>query len=246
LLVQQQRGHNLNTNRFQDMVVLVTGGNSGIGRATALAFAAEGARVIVAARRENLGAEVVGTIKDRGGEAVFVKTDVTSPSDIENLFKVISERYGGLDCAFNNAGRGARAQRLINITMDDWNAVMSTNLRSVWLCMKYEIPMMVKQGGGTIVNCSSMAGIHHEEGMSLVSASKNGVLGLTRAAEPTWNSSMSLGSRLLRFRMCGISGTISSLWVMALKTPLRPARPNGVRTPSIITASLIVSAPPWC
>jgi NAD(P)-dependent dehydrogenase (short-subunit alcohol dehydrogenase family) len=182
LLVQQQRGHNLNTKRFQDMVALVTGGNSGIGRATALAFAAEGARVIIAARRENLGAEVVETIKDKGGEAVFVKTDVTSPSDIENLFKVISEGYRRLDCAFNNAGRGARAQRLINIAMDEWNAVMSTNLRSVWLCMKYEIPMMVKQGGGTIVNCSSMAGIHYEEGMSLVSASKNGVLGLTRAA----------------------------------------------------------------
>jgi NAD(P)-dependent dehydrogenase (short-subunit alcohol dehydrogenase family) len=164
------------------MVALVTGGNSGIGRATALAFAAEGATVVIAARRENLGAEVVAAIKAKGGEAFFIKTDVTSPTDIENLFKVITERYGKLDCAFNNAGRGASSRRLIDITIDEWNAVMNTNLRSVWLCMKYEIPIMVKQGGGTIVNCSAIAGIRCDEGMSLFSASKHGVLGATKAA----------------------------------------------------------------
>jgi NAD(P)-dependent dehydrogenase (short-subunit alcohol dehydrogenase family) len=172
----------LNTKRFQDMVALVTGGNSGIGRATALAFAAEGAKVIIAARREKLGAEVVAAIQDKGGEAVFIKTDVTVPDDIENLFKTITGRYGRLDCAFNNAGTGAPVRRLANTTMDEWNTVMNTNLRSVWLCMKYEIPIMVKQRGGTIVNCSSMAGIRCDDGMSLYSASKHAVLGLTKAA----------------------------------------------------------------
>jgi NAD(P)-dependent dehydrogenase (short-subunit alcohol dehydrogenase family) len=161
---------------------LVTGGNSGIGRATALAFAAEGARVVIAARRENLGAEVVEAIKNKGGEAVFIKTDVTLPDDIENLFKAISAKYGRLDCAYNNAGMGIPARRLAKTTMDEWNAIMNTNLRSVWLCMKYEIPVMVKQGGGTIVNCSSVAGLRSEEGMSLYAASKHAVLGLTRAA----------------------------------------------------------------
>jgi NAD(P)-dependent dehydrogenase (short-subunit alcohol dehydrogenase family) len=172
----------LNTKRFQDKVVLVTGGNSGIGRATATAFAAEGAQVVIAARRENLGAEVVKEIKDKGGEAVFIKTDVTLPEDIENLFKAITAKYGRLDCAYNNAGMGIPARRLARTTMDDWDIVMNTNLRGVWLCMKYEIPIMAKQGGGTIVNCSSIAGIRSEDGMSLYAASKHAVLGLTRAA----------------------------------------------------------------
>lgn len=172
----------MNTKRFQDMVALVTGGNSGIGRAAALAFAREGAKVVIAARREKLGVEVVKEIEDNGGEAIFIKTDVALPGDIENLFKAIAERYGRLDCAFNNAGVGASVRRLANTTMDEWNTIMDTNLRSVWLCLKYEIPMMVKQGGGAVVNCSSMAGIRSEEGMSLYAASKHAVLGLTKAA----------------------------------------------------------------
>lgn len=172
----------MNTKRFQDKVVLVTGGNSGIGRATALAFAREGATCIIAARREHLGSEVVAEIKAGGGNALFVKTDVMIAADIENLFKVIVEKFGRLDCAFNNAGTDAPLKRMANTTMDEWNTVMNTNLKGVWLCMKYELPIMARQGGGAIVNCSSIAGIRGDEGISIYSASKHGVLGLTKAA----------------------------------------------------------------
>lgn len=172
----------MNARRFEDKVVVVTGGNSGIGRTTAIAFAREGAEVVIAARRENLGNEVVAEIKAAGGEAIFVKTDVTAPSDVENLFKLIMERYGRLDCAYNNAGTGQGVKRLANVDMDDWNRVMNTNLKGVWLCMKYELPIMAAQRSGVIVNCSSVAGVRGDEGVSIYAASKHGVLGLTKAA----------------------------------------------------------------
>jgi len=173
----------LKANRFQDKVVLVTGGNSGIGRATALAFAREGAKVIIAARREDQGNAVVQEIKNNKGQAEFVRTDVTKPQDIENLFKIIVDQYGRLDCAFNNAGVSSAAlKRTVNTTMEEWDWMMNTNLKGVWLCMKQEIPLMLKQGGGAIVNNSSVAGICTEIGMSIYAASKHGVLGLTRSA----------------------------------------------------------------
>jgi NAD(P)-dependent dehydrogenase (short-subunit alcohol dehydrogenase family) len=173
----------LKTNRFQDKVILVTGGNSGIGRASALAFAREGAKVIIAARREDLGNSVVQEIKDKKGQAQFVRTDVTKPRDIENLFKIILDQYGRLDCAFNNAGvSSATMKRTANTTMEDWDWMMNTNLKGVWLSMKQEIPLMLKQGGGAIVNNSSIAGICTEMGLSIYAASKHGVLGLTKAA----------------------------------------------------------------
>ncbi|MBN1664144.1 MAG: SDR family oxidoreductase [Deltaproteobacteria bacterium] len=172
----------MNTKRFQDKVVLVTGGNSGIGRATAIAFAKEGAKVVIAARRETLGKEVVNEIENTGGEAVFIKTDVTVPGDIENLLKLIVEKFGRLDCAFNNAGTDIPIKRTANATLDDFNTVINTNLKGVWLCMKYELPIMAQQRSGVIVNCSSVAGVRGDEGVSLYSASKHGVLGLTKAA----------------------------------------------------------------
>lgn len=172
----------MNTKRFQDKVVLVTGGNSGIGRATASAFAREGARVVIAARREDLGSTVVNEIREKGGEAVFVKTDVMVPDDIEKLFEAISGRFGRLDCAFNNAGIGSHVKRLVNSTMDEWDPMMKTNLKGVWLCMKYEIPLMIKSGGGAIVNNASVAGLRGEDGISIYAASKHGVLGLTKGA----------------------------------------------------------------
>lgn len=172
----------MNTRRFEDKVVLVTGGTSGIGRAAALAFGREGAKVVIAARREQLGAEVVDEIKSSGGEAAFIKTDVTIPEDIEALFARIVELYGGLNYAFNNAGTGVAIKRTANTEMDEWNLVMNTNTRGVWLCMKHEIPLLIKQGGGAIVNTSSILGIRTNDGMSLYSASKHAILGLTKAA----------------------------------------------------------------
>jgi NAD(P)-dependent dehydrogenase (short-subunit alcohol dehydrogenase family) len=168
--------------RFEGKVVLVTGGNSGIGRATALAFAKEGAKVVIAARRENLGQEVLQEITKNGGEALFIKTDVSIQVDIENLIKKIIDQYGRLDLAFNNAGVGGPMTRLARQTLETWDMVINTNLKGVWLCLKYEIEQMLKQGGGAIVNTASTAGISGSPGAAIYSASKHGVLGLTKSA----------------------------------------------------------------
>ena len=172
----------MRTDRFQNKVVLVTGGNSGIGFAAAKAFAGEGANVIIAARREDAGLRAVDEILSGKGRARFIRTDVTQRQDIENLFKIIREEYGRLDCAFNNAGVSSSSlRRFVKTSMDDWNWMMNTNLKGVWLCMKHEIPFMLKEGGA-IVNNSSIAGICTEVGLSVYAASKHAVLGLTRAA----------------------------------------------------------------
>jgi NAD(P)-dependent dehydrogenase (short-subunit alcohol dehydrogenase family) len=168
--------------RFEGKVALVTGGNSGIGKAAALAFAKEGAKVVIAARRENLGQSVVREIEKEAGEALFIKTDVTSPTDVENLFKGVIDRFGQLDYAFNNAGVGGPMNRLAKQTMETWELIINTNLRGVWLCLKQEIQQMLKQGGGAIVNTASTAGISGSPGSAIYSASKHGVLGLTKSA----------------------------------------------------------------
>ena len=173
----------MNINRFQGKVALVTGGNSGIGRAASIGFGREGARVVIAARRENLGLQVADEITKSGGEAVFVRTDVTRPEEIAALFKSIMDKYGRLDCAVNNAGVSSPSlRRFINTTMEDWDWTMNTNLKGVWLCMQHEIRQMLAQGGGAIVNTASMAGIATEIGMAIYCASKHGVMGLTKAA----------------------------------------------------------------
>ncbi|MFO7569685.1 MAG: glucose 1-dehydrogenase [Smithellaceae bacterium] len=173
----------MKANRFQDKVVLVTGGNSGIGRAAALQFAREGAQVVIAARRDEQGNAVVQEIQNEKGRARFIQTDVTRIQDIENLFQEIDDAYGRLDCAFNNAGVSSPSmRRIVNTTAKEWDWMMNTNLKGVWRCMKYEIPRMLKQGCGAIVNNSSLAGFCSEVGLSIYAASKHAVLGLTRAA----------------------------------------------------------------
>jgi len=172
----------VNAQRFENKVVLVTGGTSGIGRATAVAFAREGAKVIIAARREELGHKLVEEMKQYNEGHMFVRTDVRIPEDIDKLFSVIKEKYGQLDCAYNNAGVGVPLRRTAKTTLHEWYEIMNTNVRGVWLCMKNEIPIMLKQGGGAIVNCSSILGLRGDDGMSLYVASKHAVLGLTRAA----------------------------------------------------------------
>jgi len=172
----------LNTKRFQDKVALVTGGNSGIGRAAACAFGREGAKVVIAARREKEGAEVVNEIKSKGGEALFVKTDLMVGGEIDRLFATIGGKYGRLNYAFNNAGVWPTMKRAANYTLEEFDAIMNINVKAVWRCMKHEIPMMTQAGGGAIVNCSSVAGWTGQEGTSLYTASKHAVIGLTRAA----------------------------------------------------------------
>jgi len=139
-------------------VALITGGSSGIGKATALAFAQEGAKVVLASRTTETGQAVAKAITDAGGEAVWIKTDVTQGADVETLIKQTREVFGRLDFAFNNAGSGGQGGRLPEIREEDWDKTITGYLKSVWLCMKYEIPEMLKAGGGVIVNNSSVDG----------------------------------------------------------------------------------------
>ena len=170
--------------RFQDKVVMVTGATSGIGKVAALAFARESARVVVVGRRLEEGEQTVQQIKDEGGDALFIQADVSKSIDVMSMVDKTIQNYGRLDCAFNNAGIGGNVMLpTADHTEENWDAVMSINLKGVWLCMKYQIPEMLKQGRGAIVNNSSIYGL----GASTVghvpyAVSKHGVIGLTKTA----------------------------------------------------------------
>ncbi len=164
---------------LEGSVAIITGGNSGIGRATALRFAEEGARLVIAARRETQGQEVLEEIKRAGGEAIFVRTDVSRPADVEAMVARTVEAYGRIDCAFNNAGVALGHGLVHETTVEDWDRTVDVNLKGVWLCMKYEIAQMVTQSGGAIVNNSSTAGLVGYEESAIYTASKYGVTGLT-------------------------------------------------------------------
>ena len=169
--------------RVEGKVALVTGGASGIGRATALSFAREGAKLVIADRHEEGGHQTVHMITENGGEAIFVQTDVTQATAVEALISKAVETYGRLDCAHNNAGVTQRAYpSTAEYPEDDWHRVLAVNLTGVWLCMKYEIPQMLQQGGGVIVNTASVAGLVGLAGRSAYVASKHGVVGITRTA----------------------------------------------------------------
>ncbi len=163
-------------------VALVTGGSSGIGRAAALAFAREGARVVVADIVEEGGRETLDMIHKASGEAIFVRVDVTRAEEVESMVKKIVETYGRLDCAFNNAGIGGEIAAIENSREETWDRVLAINLKSVWLCMKYEVQQMLSQGGGSIVNTASVAGLVGFPAQAAYVASKHGVIGLTKSA----------------------------------------------------------------
>jgi NAD(P)-dependent dehydrogenase (short-subunit alcohol dehydrogenase family) len=163
-------------------VLLVTGASSGIGRATALAGAREGARIVVADLAAEAGAETVDMIVRRGGEATFVRTDVTQAIEVEALLQAAVAAYGRIDCAHNNAGIEGELATTADYAEADWDRVMAVNLKGVWLCMKYEIPHMLRQGGGSIVNTASLAGLVGARRMPAYVASKHGVAGLTKTA----------------------------------------------------------------
>jgi NAD(P)-dependent dehydrogenase (short-subunit alcohol dehydrogenase family) len=169
------------TRLLEGKVALVTGGASGIGRATALVFAREGAKVVVADLVAEGGEDTVRLIKETGADAVFVRCDVSKAVDCEGMVKKAVDTYGRLDCAFNNAGIGV-IKSTIDCTEEDWDRIISVNLKGVWLCMKYEIIQMLKQGSGTIVNNSSVFGLIGTQGYSAYTASKHGVVGLTKVA----------------------------------------------------------------
>ena len=169
-------------NRLQDKVVIVTGGNAGIGRAAAQLFAREGASVAVAARREEEGRAVADQIVHEGGRAIFVRTDVAVADDHRNVIDATVKAFGRLDLAFNNAGTEQFGQSIVELAEDEWDRVLMVNLKGVFLGLKYQIPAMLASGGGAIVNTSSVGGLVATPGLSAYQASKHGVIGLTKVA----------------------------------------------------------------
>jgi NAD(P)-dependent dehydrogenase (short-subunit alcohol dehydrogenase family) len=170
------------TGRLEKKVALVTGAGSGIGRASAIAFAKEGARVVVADCSVGSVEETKSMIKENGGEAISVIADVSKSSEVQAMVNKAIEAYGRLDCAYNNAGVAAPPKVTPETSEEDWNRIISINLTGVWLCMKYEIPEMLKQKKGAIVNASSMLGLIGLAKRSAYAASKHGVVGLTKVA----------------------------------------------------------------
>jgi len=163
-------------------VVIVTGGASGIGRASCMAFAKEGAKVVVADVVVDAGEKTVAMIREVGSDAVFVRTDVSQASETEALIKKAVDTYGRLDCAHNNAGIAGPTVRTADCTEQDWASVIRTNLTGIWLCMKYEIAQMLKHRSGVIVNTASTAGLRGARLASAYAASSHGVVGLTKSA----------------------------------------------------------------
>lgn len=169
------------TGQLDGKVAVVTGASSGIGQATAIAFARVGAKVVAASRRIAEGEETVRRIQEAGGSAIFVKADVSKAAEVEALVNKTVDTYGRLDCAFNNAGIAAISP-LTDMSEEDWDRVLDVNLKGTWLSLKYEIPAMLKQGGGAIVNVASVGGVVGFAGYTTYCASKGGVIALTRAA----------------------------------------------------------------
>lgn len=177
---------------FTDKVVIVTGGATGIGRATSLLFARHGARVVIGDLNSE-GAKVAESIKSDGGEALFVKTDVREAEQVENLVATAVKTYGALHCAFNNAGILPATAPLAQLEEASFDEVIAVDLKGAFLCMKFEILHMLKSGGGVIVNNASIAGMIADPGISPYVAAKHAVIGLSKAA--------ALGSASQRIRI---------------------------------------------
>ena len=170
------------TDQLEGKVAIVTGGNSGIGLATAKKFAQLEAKVVIAARRIEEGEEAAKNIRDDGGDAIFIQTDVTKSDQVEAMVHKTVNTYGRLDFAFNNAGIARGSGRVHELEEEDWDWTVDVFLKGTWLCMKYEIIQMLKRGSGAIVNDSSMAGLVGYPRGTAYSPAKHGVVGLTKTA----------------------------------------------------------------
>lgn len=209
---------------MNNKVALVTGAASGIGRATALAFAREGARVVVSDMDVEGGNETVEQIVALNGDAIFVRTDVSVSAEVQHLMQQTIARYGRLDYACNNAGIGGEAALTADYSEESWDKVISINLTGVWLCMKYEIKEMLKQGGGAIVNMASILGWVGFQTAPAYVASKHALLGLTK------NAAIEYGTQNIRvnavcpafIRTPLIEKTMSEEVIAQVLTPLHP------------------------
>lgn len=211
-------------NLMKNKVALVTGAASGIGRATALAFAREGARVVVSDMDVEGGNETVEQIVALNGDATFVRTDISVSAEVQHLVQQTIDRYGRLDYACNNAGIGGEAALTADYSEEGWDKVISINLTGVWLCMKYEIKEMLKQGGGSIVNMASILGWVGFQTAPAYVASKHALLGLTK------NAAIEYGTQNIRvnavcpafIRTPLIEKTMSEEVIAQVLTPLHP------------------------
>jgi len=170
------------TQQFSGKVALVTGGASGLGRASAIALAQEGAKVAVSDVSVSEGETTARMISAAGGQAIFVRADVTNSAEVEALVQETAKTFGRLDLALNNAGIDGVRARTADYPEDIWHQVININLTGVFLCLKFELPLMVKQGSGVIINMSSVAGVTGFPGHAAYTASKHGVIGLTKTA----------------------------------------------------------------
>lgn len=168
--------------RFADKVILITGATSGMGRATAERVAAEGAKVVLAARSKDVGDAFAADLRSAGRDAIFLPTDVTVEAEMERLVRQAVDHYGRLDGAFNNVGAATAYGPVTGIDGDAWGAELALNLNSVFHGLKYQIPALQASGGGSIVNNASNLGVTGMSGMAAYSAAKHGVVGLTRSA----------------------------------------------------------------
>lgn len=178
--------------QLENKVIVITGGSSGIGKATALLFAKKGAKVGIASRRKKEAEKTIKEIQDLGTEGLFVQTDVTKENEVENFINETVQTFGKINYAFNNVGTLGILADQVDYSQDNWNQIMETNLKGIWLTMKYEIPQMLKQGGGAIVNNASIGGIvgsrnagvkniKPQRNVPFYCASKHGVIGLTKS-----------------------------------------------------------------
>jgi len=167
---------------FENKVALVTGGSYGIGRATAIAFAKRGAKVIIADNVKDVEEQTLNEIKADGGEAIFLQCDVSKPAEVTELIDKIYTTYGRLDFAFNNAGIEGVSAVTHECTQENWEKTIGVNLTGVWLCMKHELTHMLKAGKGVIINCASVAGLVGFAGLPAYVASKHAIVGLTKTA----------------------------------------------------------------
>ena len=173
---------------MEGKIVLITGGGSGIGRAAAILFAKEGAKVIVANRRADKGIETVEMIEKAGGKAVYIPTDVSQKIEVENLIATIVQKYNQLDCAFNNGGVDGKPAPIVDCEEADWDTIIDINLKGTFLLMKYEIKQMLAQGYGSIVNMSSICGTIARPNRCAYTASRHGIEGLTKTAALEYSS----------------------------------------------------------
>ena len=206
---------------FHGKVALITGGGNGIGRAAAVGFADRGARVVIVDRDQAAGEATVGILRQQGAEAFFVAADVTQSSDVQNYVKVALEKYGSIDCFYNNAGIEGSLAPTYQYDEDMFDRVMAVNVKGVFLGLRHVLPVMLKQGSGAVVNTASVAGLVASPGMPAYVASKHAVIGLTKTAA---GEVARAGVRV----NCVCPGPIDTRMIHSLESMLNPDDPKSV------------------